>query len=316
VAECACSAQPWLCTEDEVGVAVDTLFAALDAIAAIRRRGHHKIVIKEALGLAGHNAIRLWEPELLEAQRQWMTNAMRNRRQLVIEPWLERELDFSVQLEMTPRGLQLCGYTGLINERKGQFQANWAAPNYDRRLPAPVTALFHEHPGIAARLHRLYDGIFARLEAELRRAGYLGPVGIDAFVYRTPEGGCRLKPVVEINPRYTMGRLTVELMKRASPGSHGMFRLVNRAMAKAEGFDDFPAYARSLTKRFPLHLEGRPAPKIREGALCLNDPAKAQVCLAVFQISRAGFAGTTTSCVLGLTKSTIGPSVRQGLIRG
>jgi hypothetical protein len=27
-------------------------------------------------------------------------------------------------------------------------------------------------------------------------------------------------------------------------------------------------------------------PKIREGALCLNDPAQAQVCLATFQVSR------------------------------
>jgi hypothetical protein len=280
------AASPWLCTEDEAGVTVDTLADVLDAIAAIRSRGHHKIVVKEALGLAGHNAIRLWEPELLDAQRQWMTKAMRDRRQLVIEPWLEREVDFSVQLEMTSRGLQLCGYTGLISDRKGQFQANWAAPNYDRRLPAPVTALFHEHRGILARIHRLYDDIFARLEVELRRAGYFGPVGIDAFVYRGPQGGCRLKPVVEINPRYTMGRLTLELMKRASPGSYGMFRLVHRGMAKAEGFDDFPAYARSLTKGFHLRLEGHPAPKIREGALCLNDPAEAQVCLAVFQVSR------------------------------
>ncbi len=276
----------WLCTEHEAGIAVGTLATALDAIAAIRRRGHHKVVVKEALGLAGHNAIRLWEPELLEAQRRWIVNATRNHRQLVVEPWLEREMDFSVQLEMEPRGLKLCGYTGLINDRKGQYQANWAAPHHDRRLPAPVAALFREPADIAARLHALYADILTRLEAELRRADYLGPVGIDAFVYRAPDGGCRLKPVVEINPRYTMGRLTVELMKRTAPGSHGLFRLVSRARARAEGGDDFAAYARSLKKRFPLCLEGEPSPKIREGALCLNDPAQAQVCLAVFQVRR------------------------------
>ena len=31
-------------------------------------------------------------------------------------------------------------------------------------------------------------------------------------------------------------------------------------------------------QRFPLRLEGEPVAKIREGALCLNDPAQAQVC--------------------------------------
>ena len=55
---------------------------------------------------------------------------------------------------------------------------------------------------------------------------------------------------------------------------------------RAEGFEDFPAFARSLTGSHPLRLEGEPTPKIREGALCLNDPAAAQVCLAMFQVSR------------------------------
>jgi hypothetical protein len=280
--------EPWLCTADKVGVPVDTLEAALEAIAAIRRRGHHRVVAKEAHGLAGHNAIRLWEPEMLAAQQQWLARALQHGHQLVIEPWLERELDFSIQLEMGPRRLKLCGYTGLINDRKGQFQANWAAANCDRRLPGNVAALFCKPADISSRLQRLYDNILSLLESELQRAGFVGPVGIDAFVYRTPQGGCRLKPVVEINPRYTMGRLTLELMKRTCPGSCGLFRLVSRAQARVEGFADFAGYAGSLSERFPLRLAGEPVPKIREGALCLNDPAEAQVCLATFQVSAEG----------------------------
>jgi uncharacterized ferritin-like protein (DUF455 family) len=280
------AAESWLCTEHEAGVAVDTLEGALAAVAAIRRRGHHRVVAKEAHGLAGHNAIRLWEPEVLEAQQRWLAQALQDRRQVVIEPWLERELDFSVQLEMGPRKLKLCGYTGLVNDRKGQFQANWAAANCDRRIPANVAALFCAPADISGRLQRLYGDILSRLEPELQRAGFVGPVGIDAFVYRTPQGGCRLKPVVEINPRYTMGRLTLELMKQTCPGRCGLFRLVSRAQARAEGFADFAAYARSLSERFPLGLAGEPVPRIQEGALCLNDPAQAQVCLATFQVSR------------------------------
>jgi hypothetical protein len=280
------AAEPWLCTEDEVGMAVSTLKGALEAIAAIRQRGHHRVVAKEALGVAGHNAIRLWEPEVLATQRSWLAHALQDGRQLVIEPWLEREVDFSVQLEMGPRSLKLCGYTGLINDRKGQFQANWAAANYDHRIPASVAALFREPADISGCLQRLYSDILSLLEGELQRAGYVGPVGIDAFVYRTPRGGCRLKPIVEINPRYTMGRLTLELMKHTCPGSCGLFRLVSRAHAGAEGLADFVTHARALSERFPLLLEGEPVSRIREGALCLNDPALAQVCLATFQVSR------------------------------
>jgi uncharacterized ferritin-like protein (DUF455 family) len=277
--------QTWLCTKDEIGVAVNSLDEALAAIASIRRRGHHKIVVKEALGLAGSNAMRLFEPELLESHRRWIANAVENKRQLVVEPWLDRVLDFSMQLEMSGDGLKLCGYTGLINDARGQFQANVALPGHQKKIPADLIALFAEPPDIAQKLHALYADIFEILEAELRHANYLGPVNIDAFAYRDAEGKTRLKPIVEINPRYTMGRLTVELMKHVAPGSRGVFRLINRKQALAEGFADFPAYARSLSERFPLQFKGDPSPRISEGAICLNDPATAQVCLAIFQVT-------------------------------
>ena len=282
------AAEAWLCSEQEAGTVVDNLEDALGAIADIRSRGHHRVVVKEAHGLAGHNAIRLWEPVILPTQRQWLAHALNHGRQLVVEPWLERELDFSVQLEMRSRHLELCGYTGLVNDRKGQFLANWAEADHCRRLPAKAAALFLSPREVSKRLQHLYVDIFCALEAELQRVGFVGPISIDAFVYRTPQGDCRLKPVVEINPRHTMGRLTVELMKHARAGTSGVFRLVNRAQARAEGFADLSRYAGALGERLPLRLEGGVAPKIRSGALCLNDPVQAQVCLATFEIRPPG----------------------------
>ncbi len=276
----------WLCEEHAAATAVHHLPDALAVIAAVRARGHHPLVVKESLGLAGHNALRLWEPELLDAQRRWMTKAFERKSALVIEPWLERVADFSVQLEMNSHGLKLRGYTGLINDAKGQFQANWAAPNHTRRLPDSIVALFPAPRDIAVRLHRLFDELSAALEVELRAVDFLGPLGIDAFVYRDACGGLRLKPVVEINPRYTMGRLTVELMKHTCPGSFGRFRLINLATVRAEGFENFPAFAHALAERQPLQFEGQPTPRLRQGAVCLNDPATAQVCLAVFEVTR------------------------------
>jgi uncharacterized ferritin-like protein (DUF455 family) len=277
----------WLCTRDEVGVAVKTTRAVLETIASIRACGHHKIVVKEALGLAGQNSIRLWEPELLDAQRRWMEVALTNSRELVIEPWLERVADFSAQLEMTDAGLKLIGFCGLINDRKGQYQANWAAPNHARRIPTDVIIASGLSPRVAAAVHEFYaENIFPKLEAKLREANFAGPLGIDAFVYRDANGMARLKPVVEINPRYTMGRVTLEFMKHTVPGSFGTFRIVNRAALRAEGHESFTSYADALVKRVPLNLEGEPVARIREGAIVLNDPSAAAACLATFQVTR------------------------------
>jgi len=275
----------WLCTENEIGVAVNSLDEALAAIAKIRTRGHHKVVVKEAFGVAGSNALRLFEPKILPTQQRWMENAFARKRELVVEPWLEREMDFSVQLEMGASGLKLCGYTGLLNDARGQFVANFAESHHHKRIPMKIVSLFREPADISNRLLEFYGEIFAGLEAELRRADFTGPIGIDAFVYRDASGVVKLKPVVEINPRYTMGRVLVELMRQTCQNCSGSFRLVNSAQLRAEGFVNFPDYARSLAGNFPRLLEGEPVPRIRSGALCLNNPATAQVCLAVFQVN-------------------------------
>ncbi len=279
-----------LCTESEIGMAVSSADEARAAIARIRAHGHHRIVVKEALGVAGSNALRLFEPEILPTQWRWIENSLVRGRELVVEPWLERLEDFSVQMEMTERGLKLCGFTGLINDARGQFIANFAEPHHHRRIPAKVMAWFNVPADLSGRLLELYREIMATLESEFRAAGFTGPAGIDAFVYRDAQGAVRLKPIVEINPRYTMGRVLVELMRQACQNSSGSFQLMNRVRLRGMGLADFPSYARRLAQQFPLRLDGDPAPRIREGALCLNEPDRAQACLAVFQVTPSGTA--------------------------
>ena len=278
--------ESWLCTENEIGLAVNSHKEALNAIAKIRARGHHKIVVKEAFGVAGSNALRLFEPEILPTQLRWLENKFAHKRALVVEPWLERELDFSVQLEMTAHGLKLCGYTGLHCDARGQFVANFAESHHHKRIPGKIISLFTEPKDISNRLLEFYGEVLAALEIELSEIDFTGPIGIDAFVYRAENTAVKLKPIVEINPRYTMGRVLVELMRQTFQNSFGTFRLVNAAQLRAEGFENFPTYTQMLAEKFPLQLEGEPLPRIREGALCLNDPLTAQGCLAVFQVSR------------------------------
>jgi hypothetical protein len=272
----------WLCYEEDVGVTVHSLDAALDVIERFRTPAGNRVVLKQALGLAGQNMIRVWDRGLSEPQRRWIMNALDHKQELIIEPWLERHADFSVQLEMQPSGLKVCGYTGMANNKWGQFQANWAEAHHRQRPPRLVTMDFAE-PGRAATLiHQLYQDIASLLGDELRGRGFLGPLGIDAFVYQGHDGFPRLKPIVEINPRYTMGRVTLELMRYTAPGSYGRFRLVNPKHARLDG--GFAEYAQALARSQPLGVRGQSVPKIVQGVICLNDPGRAQQCLAVFEV--------------------------------
>ena len=285
IRNCKLENPSWLCGENEIGVAAHSLDEVQAAISKIRARGHHKIVVKESFGVAGSNALRLFEPEILPAQRRWLENACVQKRELLIEPWLERIQDFSVQLEMTERGLKLCGFTGLLNDARGQFIANDAEPHHHKRIPAKIVSLFREPNDISTKLLEFYCDIFAALETELCRADFTGPIGIDAFVYRDAAGGVKLKPIVEINPRYTMGRVLVELMRHTSQNSFGRFQLVNAAQLRTEGFENFPTYAKARAAMHPLQFAGEPL-RIREGVLFLNDAATVQAVLPMFQVSR------------------------------
>ena len=277
----------WVCGEFEVGRTATSLDEALAAIAEIRSAGHHRVVIKEALGMAGQGMMRLWEPELLETQRRWMVNILEAGGCFVVEPWLEREIDFSVQFESEPHGLRLVGYTGLLNDPGGQFRANWSTPHHDRRPPLEVVQALRPLRDGARRLQAIFEDLRRSLEPELAAAGYWGPLGVDTFLYRTHFGELRLKPVVEINPRYTMGRLTLELMTRVHQASTGRFRLVSQGQVRSGGGESFSTYCRQLVEASPIVLEGQPVPRIREGTLPLNDPAAAQAYLALFEVRRS-----------------------------
>jgi uncharacterized ferritin-like protein (DUF455 family) len=276
----------WLCEDGDVGVTASTLDAALKCISVLRDRGCQRLVVKQAYGLAGQNALRLWEPRLLENQRRWMHEALESGMTLVIEPWLDRIIDFSIQLEAGPETLRTCGYTGLANDHRGQFKGNWATATHARRLPYQITDLLRPQVGDTNCIYDVFENIRRELEVESLKRGYRGPVGIDAFVYRTQRGAIRLKPVVEINPRFTMGRLTLELIKHASPGRNGFFRLFNRTEIEEAGHRTLPEFAKVLDERFPLRMEGDPKPKIQSGTLCLNDPTQARTWLAVFAVGR------------------------------
>jgi hypothetical protein len=277
----------WLCSPREVGRAASDMSHAMAHIEAIRQSGHHNIVAKESLGVAGHNAIRLIEPHLQEHQRRWMQRVLEQGQLLVIEPWLHRIADFSVQLEMGPAGLKQIGYTGLMNDWKGEYQGNWACPGFSRGNCVDFSNLFPRVPDIRRRLMQVYSRIVRRLEGELRGIDFLGPIAIDALIYTDATGEARLKPIVEVNPRYTMGRVTLELMRYVAPGSTGLFRLVSRQQVLRSNVPDFPSWAASMRERHPVQLEGEPVPKLRSGFVCLTEPERAQGRLATFEVSQS-----------------------------
>jgi len=106
---------------------------------------------------------------------------------LLYEPWMERTEDFGVSALLGPSELRIVGIHRQRVDRKGQFEGI----DLDVELSAQERA-------------RLLQTVEA-VAAALRREGYVGPFGIDAWRYRREDGEIVLNPLGEINARMTFG---------------------------------------------------------------------------------------------------------------
>ena len=256
--------EDWLAPGETIGRVYTGCEAALEAMAQLHARGI-PLVIKAALGSAGRGMTRVLSEDDLPLAGAWLARTLARQGAVVIEPWLERILDLSVQIAIAADGaVRVDGVTRFETDLRGQYLGTLLGNplhglDEDLRMaiigPGRGWRMF-EHLGEAARF----------VGSALYRLGHQGPAGMDALVYRDPVG-VRLKPIVEVNPRYTMGHLALRLGRHMGSGWSGRFRILTPALAAREGADSLAAY-----------IEG-----LEETTLCLSDPEGAEHAVAVLE---------------------------------
>ena len=98
------------------------------------------------------------------------------------------------------------------------------APKIGNLFPSELTILFHqdciEAEGEKMSGPQFYKRALARALPSLL-PHYSGPVAVDGFFYRTTSGEIKVRPVVEINARCSMGRIAHNLRRKLAPNSRG-----------------------------------------------------------------------------------------------
>ena len=122
---------------------------------------------------------------------------------LVFEPWMERTLDVGYAAALTPGGSARVSCHRLLVGGAGRFRGLELIAGGGTGCDPWLTSRE------SARLERVLDGV----ADALRRAGYSGPFGVDAWRYRRP-GGETLHPLGEINGRLTFGWVARALVER------------------------------------------------------------------------------------------------------
>ncbi len=166
---------------------------------------------------------------------QWLTRTLQNQGALVIEPFLTRQFDFSALYEIDREGkTRFLSFTQLLTDNRGHYLGTRVAPKIGNLFPHELTVLFHQN--VVRSAGRSFTGPHFYKEILPRRLGtllpdYHGPVAIDAFFYTDSEENTALRPIVEINPRCSMGRIAHHLRRELAPNEVGEL-LIHRLQSK------------------------------------------------------------------------------------
>ncbi len=228
--------------------------------------------VKTAFGAAGQGQIRLMgEPE--GNQVRWLEKRLKRDGGVTVEPEFERLIDLSFHYDRHAQdGVVFKGLRRFLSDAHGRYRGV-VLSRHGSGLPSEGSRFLHGDGRDTGRLERAAQALGRGLEGRLKEAAYTGPIGVDAFVYRDREGALRLQPCVEINPRWTMGRVGLRLSRRISSTCASVW--LQLPIAKVGGSDQLKAW-----------LATHPVKQDRFGLICggvlpTNDPAHATDWLTV-----------------------------------
>lgn len=133
----------------------------------------------------------------------------------IFEPWHERAFDFSAQYEIHSGEIRFMGFVRQMVSAAGAYRGSIVQMKFCQDLDSLIARFLMTQ---ALPVYQA-EADFARdLLAWAASHAYEGPLGVDAYVHRLHDGSLAHRVLCEINPRYTMGRVALDLKRQISPG--------------------------------------------------------------------------------------------------
>jgi hypothetical protein len=173
-------------------------------------------VMKAEFGMSARERLLGSGGELTAAARAWLRKRLAHGA-VVLEPWVERLAEAGMQFEIPPYGPpRLVGIAPLLTDRAGSYRGSrfGTDPSLEDEWAGAIT-------------------VCRRAASRLQDLGYFGPAGIDAMRYRAADGAIRVRPLQDINARWTMGRLALGFSRLLQPGWWGTWLHVRLPKASA-----------------------------------------------------------------------------------
>jgi hypothetical protein len=178
--------------------------------------GYPRWVAKPQHSHAGRNRLLVTGEKLNQPQQGWLEKQLQQSDSVYIEPWVDRHIECGLQYQIGT-SVEFVGLTELLNDPAGRY--------YGSVISGKDT--------IPNRWQDAVDHGALVCEA-IRAAGYFGPVGLDAFQFVDASNGIATRLCNDINARFTMGRIALQLCSQLLPGEKGYW--IQRPASDSEDF--------------------------------------------------------------------------------
>ena len=165
-------------------------------------------VVKAEYGMSARERI-LGSGPAKDADKNWVRRRLTQQGAVFFEPWVERMEEAGIQIEIPKNDPpRLIGVSPMLVDERGQYSGSWFAGHESRLFKNRDLWQQAISTALSAATH-------------LQAFGYFGPLGIDAMLYRDSDGTIQIRPLQDINARWTMGRLSLGLRRLIRAGDQG-----------------------------------------------------------------------------------------------
>lgn len=173
------------------------------------------LMVKLPWSSSGRGVLPVTHYPLNASIRQQISGMLRDQRHVFAEPLLHKVYDLGLLYEITDHGTRFLGHSRFFTGPRGQYMGN----NLNG-YPSHITAVDRNFLQMAEEvLPALHMRVFEEMGISRK---YQGPTGVDTMVYRDGMGKLRIQPCLEINWRYTMGHVSLQIEKQIHPDSWGI----------------------------------------------------------------------------------------------
>jgi hypothetical protein len=222
-----------------------------DLLDWVKNAGHDsEFIVKSEKGTSGRGHLRIGAGQLRDQALVTKLCSRIKAETLVVEPYYDKVLDFSIQYEIRPDQSVLEFEPRFFRvDRAHQYQGSYLGSHLGKEA---IMEDFDQASRFLSEQRAQMRALHEKMISILKEHQYSGPVGVDGLIARDSKGEFRLVPVIEVNVRYTMGRVAHEIeaaLRRRGGFRHGVFVFLKESELLQHGarsFSDFERQMREL----------------------------------------------------------------------